>query len=111
MPNSIKAYRMSTRLSVTAHDTAASATVIDYREFSGGLIITDGTTSITSFDFHVSDVEDGTFVPLQSSSGAIIQITNVVASEAYALPDALFAAPFFKLVPNTDDMVIVVLKS
>lgn len=54
----------------------------------------------TALTFTVSPTYGGTYVALEDSSGAAVTLT-VEAGKAYALPEALFGAPYCKLVSGT----------
>jgi hypothetical protein len=52
----------------------------------------------TVIGFKVAESQDGTFLPLYDEDNALVQATVTLnAARAYALPDKLFAWPYFKL--------------
>lgn len=77
----------------------AITTTVDARGASGGIIITPALWTDAKMAFKVCSTSGGTFVPLRSASGAIVEITGVVvdASGAYPLPAELFGAPYFQI--------------
>jgi hypothetical protein len=82
---------------------AAVSTVIGMADFSGGHVVTPAAWTAGSIAFQVCDTPGGTFVPLRSSAGALVEITNIVtnAAAAYPLPDELFGALYFKVWSET----------
>jgi hypothetical protein len=77
----------------------AESNVINMADYSGGQVITPAAWTSAAIGFKVCDTPDGTFVPLRSQSGALVEITGVVtnAAAAYPLPDELFGSLHFKL--------------
>ena len=77
----------------------AISNVIPMGDFSGGLVVTPAAWDAAAIAFKVCDTPGGTFVPLRSQTGAIVEITNIVTSAAcaYPLPDELFGALFFQI--------------
>jgi len=52
----------------------------------------------TVIGFKVAESQDGTFLPLYDEDNALVEATVILnAARAYALPDKLFAWPYFKL--------------
>jgi hypothetical protein len=80
---------------------AAISSVINSADFSGGLIQTPAAWTAGSIAFKVCDTPDGTFIPLRDKTAALVEITGVVASAAYPLPDELFGALYFKIWSET----------
>jgi hypothetical protein len=80
----------------------AESNVINMSDFSGGQVLTPAAWTDAPIAFKVCSTPDGTFVPLRTQAGALVEITNVVANAAaYPLPDELFGALYFKLWSET----------
>ena len=79
-------------------NTAVSS-AIDIRDFSAGIVITSAAWTAANIGIKVSQAEDGTFVILRDILAAPVQISGIAtaASNAYVLPDEVFAAGFIKL--------------
>ena len=77
----------------------AISNLVGMSDYSGGLIIVPSTWTDASIGFKTCDTQDGTFVPLRSQAGSLVQITGIQTAEAdaYPLPDELFGALYFKL--------------
>lgn len=82
---------------VVAKDAAISG-AIDYRNAEkGSFILPAAMEATTKIAFKVSESLDGTYVPLFSSSNALVEVTITVnASKCYALPSDLAGCSFFK---------------
>jgi hypothetical protein len=78
---------------------AAVSGVIDATWAAGaGLIAPSALTATTVLAFKVCGSQDGTFVALYDRNNALVEVAVTVnAAKAYALPDELFAWPYFKL--------------
>ena len=85
-----------------AINTAISG-LINMADFSGGLIHTPAAWDSAAIAFKVCDTPDGTFIPLRSQSGALVEVTGIItnAAGAYPLPDELFGSLYFKLWSET----------
>jgi hypothetical protein len=87
--------------------TASDEVVLD--GYAIGMVHMPSTLEGTALTFTVAPVSGGTFVALEDSSGNAVSLT-VEASKAYALPEAIFGAPYAKLVmgstQTTTDTVI-----
>ena len=68
-----------------------------------GLAILPGTWTAASLGFKVSDVENGTYVPLRSATGDIVEITGIQtgAAAAYPLPSEIKGAQWIKFWSET----------
>ena len=68
-----------------------------------GLVGVPSVWTAAAIGFKVSTEQAGTFVPLRSETGAIVEITGVQAAAAawYKLPDALKGAMWVKLWSQT----------
>ncbi len=77
----------------------AESGVIDATWAAGaGLKTPAALEANTSIGFKVAENQDGTFLPLFDEDNALVQVTVTLnAARAYALPDKLFAWPYFKL--------------
>jgi len=82
---------------------AAESNVIGFADFSGGQVITPAAWDAAAIAFKVCSTPDGTFVPLRDQTGALVEITGIVANAAaaYPLPDELFGSLYFKLWSET----------
>jgi hypothetical protein len=82
---------------------AAISGVINMSDFSGGLVQTPAAWDTAAIAFKVCDTPDGSFIPLRSQSGSIVEISGVItnAAGAYPLPDELFGSLYFKLWSET----------
>ena len=83
-----------------ANGTALS-TPINMAEYAMGQLITPAAWTAAAIAFKVCDTIGGTFVPLRGSTGAIIEITNVVAAGAFPLPAELLSCQYFKIWSET----------
>jgi hypothetical protein len=87
--------------------TASDVVVLD--GFAMGMIHLPATWEGTTCTFTVAPTYGGTYVALEDSAGNAVSLT-VDLSKAYALPEALFGAPYAKLVSGstqtTTDTVI-----
>ena len=81
----------------------ALSNVLNISDFSGGQVITPAAWDSAAIAFKVCDTPAGTFVPLRDQSGALVEITNVVANAAaaYPLPDELFGSLYVQLWSET----------
>lgn len=93
-----------TETSVTVDTNVADAEVVNNLRYAGGSVIVPAASSITSLTFYICHTPGGTYVPYSDQDGVAVVLT-VAASNGYALPDALFGAPFFKMVGNADGVV------
>lgn len=74
----------------------ADCTVIDYRNFTSGVILFPATPVITGLAFYLCATEGGTYVRSHDASDLIG--ISPLASEAHPFPDAIKGASFIKLV-------------
>ena len=106
---SLKLNRRNATASVTIASGATESDELVLDGYAMGMVHLPSTFDGTSLTFMVSPTFGGTYVALEDSSGASISLT-VEASKAYALPEALFGAPYCKLVAGssqtTTDTVI-----
>jgi hypothetical protein len=83
-----------------ANGTALSA-AISMADFDAGSVITPAAWTAAAIAFKVCDTFGGTFVPLRGATGAVLEITNVVASGAFPLPAELHTCQYFKIWSET----------
>jgi hypothetical protein len=101
----VKIKRRIRSVSVSLHTATSSATTVRLDDMAGG-VVSLGTisTSVTRIAVHGSDTEGGAFRPLYGPDGSVSEIVLTDPATApgkiYSLPDAAFALPFVKLVPN-----------
>lgn len=98
MPNKIE--RLSAvGAEVTATNSASTSPKVPFGAAAGAIIIVDSVASgATTLTWHVAFGPELTPVPLNSDGSGVT--TTIAANNAYALPDALFAAPFIVAVTN-----------
>ena len=91
--------RTPSSVPVSIANGAAESSVINMADFSGGSILTPAAWTSAAIAFKVCDTPDGTFVPLRSQSGSLVEITGVITNTAaaYPLPDELFGSIYVKL--------------
>ena len=101
--------RRNATASVTIAVGATESGVLVLDGYAMGMIHLPSNYDGTALTFSVAPTYGGTYVALEDSSGASVTLT-VEASKAYALPEALFGAPYAKLVAGstqtTTDTVI-----
>lgn len=97
---SLKLNRANSTATVTIASGATESGVLTLDGYAMGMIHLPSTYDGTALTFLVSPTYGGTYVALEDSSGAAVSLT-VEASKAYALPEALFGAPYCKLVSGT----------
>lgn len=73
---------------------------------TGAFIHIPNGSSITSLTYHVCDQSGGTYLPAQDSGGSAITQT-VAATKAYAMPSAVLASPYIKIVVNAAGSVVI----
>jgi len=56
----------------------------------GGYIIMSAAWTAADLSFKVCDTEDGTYVIIRDTAGAVIDIEDPAATKAHVIPDALF---------------------
>jgi hypothetical protein len=95
--------RMSNILAAVIANGAALSNAIPMSDHRGGMLITPAAWTAAAIAFQICDTPGGTFVPLRGSTGAVIEITNVVtnAAAAYPLPAELTGAAYFKIWSET----------
>lgn len=79
---------------------ATTPDVIDFRGASGGQLITPAGTQSQTLVVKVAATETGTFVPLIDVDGEAVTI-DVEASQAYDLPEAIFASAYVQFVAES----------
>lgn len=99
-PNSAIARQVDRQTQLTVATAAADSVAADVRACSGlQMLVPAGAVSQT-VSVYVCDTFDGTYVPLNDSASAPVTF-DVVASNAYDLPEALFSAHYVKFVAGT----------
>lgn len=86
--------------SVASSGTTSNAFTVD--GYSSGGVQCPAALTSTAMTFTVCDTFGGTYVALTDSSGSAISQT-VAASKAFALPSALFAFRFAKLICGSSE--------
>lgn len=100
MPNKIERLSsVTSSLSITA--SATTTPVIPFGAAAGGTVYVDSVSGAGSITWVVMHNPEGTDYTTSES-------TSISASNAYAIPDALYAAPFLKAVCNSGTAVITV---
>jgi hypothetical protein len=77
----------------------AESEALNMGEMAGGYVHFPAAWTDANLGFKVSPTEDGDYVPLLDDLGSPLQISGIVTDEslAYALPDGLYSASYFKL--------------
>lgn len=107
-----KIRRKAKAYDVTLYTAVASCAAVPMVDMAGG-VVSVGTmnSNASALNVYVSDEEDGTYVQLHDSAGSESSITlqpSTADGKAYALPDAVFAAQWIKLVSSTTNSTGVV---
>ena len=89
--------RTSSVINSTIPSGAALSAAINMAEYASGQIITPAAWTAAAIAFKVCDTIGGTFVPLRGATGAVVEITNVVAAGAFPLPAELSSSQYFKI--------------
>jgi hypothetical protein len=82
----------------TATNSASTSPKIPFGPVAGGIIIVDSVSSATTITWHVAFGAELTPRPLNADGAGVT--TTIAANQAYALPDALFGAPYIVAVVN-----------
>ena len=93
--------RSNTVIQTLIANGQALSTPVQMADFDSGSIITPAAWTAAAIAFKVCDTLGGAYVPLRGSTGAIVEITNVVASAAFPLPAELHSAQYFKIWSET----------
>jgi len=98
MPHKIERLNSVTDV-VVATASAATSPKIPFGSAAGGVLIVDAVASgATTLTWHVAFGQELTPRPLNADGAGVT--TTIAANNAYALPDALFGAPFIVAVTN-----------
>lgn len=98
MPNKIERLN-SVSGSITATNVAATSPKIPFGAAAGGAIVVDAVAGgASTISWHVAFGPELTPVPINADGAGVT--TTIAANNAYALPDALFGAPFIVAVTN-----------
>lgn len=84
--------------SVTATSSASTSPKIPFGAAGGGMMFVTDASSATSVTWYAAFGQEETPVPINADGAGVT--TTIAASNAYALPDALFGAPFIVAVTN-----------
>ena len=88
----------SVSASLIATSSASTSPKIPFGAVSGGMIHVSAVSSAASITWHVAFAPEETPVPVSSGGSAVT--TAIAAGNAYAIPDAVFAAPYIVAVAN-----------
>lgn len=83
---------------ITATASASTSPKIPFGAAANGVIFVESVSSANSITWHAATGQEATAVPLNSGGAGVT--TAIAASNAYALPEALFGAPFLVAVVN-----------
>ena len=91
--------RTTAVIQTTILNGAAISGVIQMTDFAMGSVILPAAWTAASIAFKVCDTFGGTYVPLRTSAGAIVEITGPAtgAAAAYPLPAELLPCQYFKI--------------
>lgn len=111
---SLKLNRANNTATVTIASGATESGALTLDGYAMGMVFLPSTFDGTSVTFICCATKGGTYVPLEDASSNAVTITTA-ASQCFALPDALFGAPYCKLVAGstqttTDTMIVVTLR-
>ena len=79
-------------------NSASTTAKIPFGTAAGGVVIVDSASGAASINWHVAFGQELTPVPLYADGAAVT--TSISAGNAYAIPDAAFAAPLVAPVLN-----------
>ena len=101
----VRIKRYDRRISITLSTATASATPLRLDDMAGGVVVF-GTmsTNAASLQMWGSNSESGTYGRVYAADGSAADITLAPSStqgRIYALPDAVYALPFLKIVSGT----------
>lgn len=89
----------------TMTNSASTTPKIPFGPAAGALLVVDSLTGgAATINWYAVLASSDTPVPLYDSNGAVT--TAIAASRAYALPDALFGAPFVVGVADTGTITV-----
>jgi hypothetical protein len=92
---------VSDPVDVALTDDLATTPEINKRNYAIGVIHIPVDSSITELTFYCAAEKGGTYRALYNNAGDPVTLT-VTDDAAYELPDAVFAAPFVKIVVDSD---------
>jgi hypothetical protein len=105
-------------VTATVATATASCTTLRMEDMAGAVIeLPTITTNAATINVWGNDTDTGSFCQLYSSDGSVASITlapSTVNRTAYALPDAVYAMPYVKLVAantNATAVTTIVMKS
>lgn len=98
MPSKIERLHSVTG-TITATASGSTSPKIPYGAASGGMLFVDAVASgANTITWYAAASQEDTSVPANADGSGVT--TAIAASNAYALPDALFGAPFIVAVTN-----------
>lgn len=98
MPNKIERYSGLSE-SIVATASGSTSPKIPYGAAGGGMIFVDSVAGATSVTWYACATPLDSAVPVNYDGAGVT--TTIAASNAYALPDGLFGAPFIVAVTNS----------
>lgn len=101
------------RVEASTATSVGSATAIKVEDFAGGIVApTAEVLTEQVVAFYASDTASGTYYRLVDFAGSPANVIWAVGDPTYAsLPDAVFGAPFIKMVSSTAHDCVMILKS
>lgn len=78
--------------SITLTASASTSPKISFGPAAGGIFVVDAAATATKVNWYVALVPEDTAAPVYDAGSALS--TTISAGNAYAIPDALFGAPF-----------------
>jgi hypothetical protein len=103
MPNKIERLCSVTDV-IAVTNSASTSPRIPFGAASAGMVFVNSVSGATSLTWYVAAGPEAT--PVQANDGSGDLTTTVIASRAYPLPDALFAAPFIVAVTDAGTATI-----
>lgn len=84
-------------VSVDVGTSEATSEEVSFVQYAGGTVKVPSDSIITLLTYYAEHTAGGTHLPLCDQDGEAVT-TEVEAGKVYSLPDALFGAPYFKIV-------------
>lgn len=95
--------------SVDVGATEEASEEVSFVQYAGGSVSIPADSTITSLTYYACHTFGGTHLELKDQDGEDVKQT-VEAGHVYALPDAVFGVPYFKMVGDHAGTVSVFLK-
>ena len=89
--------RRDNTMSMVIDAAAWLSDAFDMSIYAGGILRMPAAWTAASVGFHVSDSEEGTYLPLYDDDGTLVQIDNPLVSRAYSMPPEIECCLFVKL--------------